>query len=83
MVLHACSPSTWALEAEGSNIHAQYYIYTDFEANLGYMRPGLNKTKESTNEAHFGRKKALNKWWGGDSEGHSDFEMEIDKEECY
>lgn len=39
MVVHSCNSNTWDMEAERSRIQGYSCPHSQFEANLGYMRP--------------------------------------------
>lgn len=42
-VLNTCNPSTWEVEAGGSEVEGHPWLHKEFEAGLGYMRPKQTK----------------------------------------
>lgn len=44
IVTHAYKPSTWDVEAGGSEIQSHFRLHSKFEASLGYLRPYLRQT---------------------------------------
>lgn len=41
VVGHACSPSTWLAESEGTEVQGRSWLWTEFRTTLSYVRPGL------------------------------------------
>lgn len=46
MGMHACNPSTWEVEVAVSGTGRDSWLQVKFEANPGYVRPCLKKTKK-------------------------------------
>lgn len=47
MVVHSCNSNTWDMEAERSRIQGYSCPHSQFEANLGYMRPCIKQTNKN------------------------------------
>ena len=39
--MHICKPSTWEVEAGGSEVRGHPQLHSEFEASLGYIRASL------------------------------------------
>lgn len=46
VMAHACNPSTWEIEAEGSGVQGHPLLHSEFEAGLDYIRHSENKSND-------------------------------------
>lgn len=46
MLEHNHNPSTGEVEVGGSEVQSHPWLYCEFEASLGYVRPNLKKKKK-------------------------------------
>lgn len=51
MVIYACHPGTWEMEAEGSEVQSQPLLHSKFQASLDYVKSCQERKKSKLKEA--------------------------------
>lgn len=63
MLMHACNPTTWEVDARGSVVQEFKTILSKFEASLGYTSPCLGKKKEKKKRKERKQKRKIIGYW--------------------